>query len=162
NGVLPYGGGDVEAFVTAAQALVRGVGQTGCGFEAQLETTYHFLVQPDPWVEVKVDSQGLADLGTSVDGALLAQRKAFLRPDSALVVLMLTDEDASSADPLSGGGQGYAYEEKNFPGSKVFRSPSANGTTAPRGTVPCSASPGSPDCTSCGYQLLCDTTTPEC
>jgi hypothetical protein len=164
NGVLAFSSsaGNVDDFVSSAADLVRGVGQAGCGLEAQLETMYHFLVQPDPWVDVKLDANNLADLGTAVDGDILAQRKAFLRPDSALVIAMLTDEDDSSADPLSVGGQGWAYMAKEFPGSKVFRGNPKQGTTAPRGTSVCDTNPASPDCTSCGFQSICDPQKPEC
>src|SRR5205085_4927764 len=132
---------------------------TGCGLEAQLEAMYRFLAQPDPWTQVTVDNFGDADLGTGVDDALLRQRAAFLRPDSALVVVMLTDEDDSSTDPLAVGGQGWAFMARSFPGSKVFRGDPRNGTTAPRGTSACTDSskgPGHPDCTSCGFQSICN------
>jgi hypothetical protein len=164
NGVLSFtSGGDVEAFVNNAATLVIGAGENGCGLEAQLETMYHFLVQPDPWDVVKIDGNNLADLGVGVDGTVLDQRKAFLRPDSALVVIMITDEDDSSADPLTIGGQGWAFMSKKFPGSKVIRSNNpVQGTTAPRGTSTCDTNPGSEDCTTCGYQSGCDPATPTC
>ena len=163
NGVLAYSaGGSVDDFVSSAALLIRGVGQNGCGLEAQLETMYHFLVQPDPWAAVTLDGNELADVGGAVDGEILAQRKAFLRPDSALVVVMLTDEDDSSADPLAVGGQGWAFMAKEFPGSKVFRENPRQGTTAPRGTSACDTNPASADCTSCGLQETCDPQTPEC
>jgi hypothetical protein len=164
NGVLALTalGGGVDAFVSAAQELVRGVGETGCGLEAQLESAYRFLVQPDPWDVVRIDANMLADLGDGVDGELLAQRKAFLRPDSALVVLMLTDEDDSIADPLAVGGQGWAFMSRNFPGSNVRRTNPAEGTTAPRPTSICATNPASEDCTSCGFATLCDPATPKC
>jgi hypothetical protein len=160
--VLEHSWGDVDAFVRSAETLVRGVGAQGCGLEAQLEAAYRFLVQPDPWTTVKLDANNQADLGDAVDGELLAQRKAFLRPDSALVVVMLTDEDDSSADPLSIGGQGWAFSARNFPGSQVTRGNPAQGTTAPRGTSICATSPGSPDCTSCAFQSLCDPAEASC
>lgn len=146
--------------MSSAEALIRGVGEIGCGLEAQLESMYRFLIQPDPWQNVAIDPQKLADLGTGVDFEVLAQRKAFLRPDSALVVVMITDEDDSAVDPLSVGGQGWAFMAKDFPGSNVRRGPSSQGTTAPRGTSACETAPGSDDCTSCGF--FCDPSTPAC
>ena len=164
SGVLTLAGG-IDKLVTDTEAIVRGVGQTGCGLEAQLETAYRFLVQPDPWVTVKLDASNQADLGDDVDVELLQQRKAFLRPDSALVVVMLTDEDDSAPDPLSIGGQGWAFSARSFPGSKTFRGDPRNGTTAPRATSACtdpSKGPLHPDCTSCGFQALCDASDPAC
>jgi len=167
NGVLAYSGGDTTQVIADTQALVASVGQTGCGLEAQLESAYRFLVQPDPWTQVKLDANNQADLGApnEVDATVLSQRKTFLRPDSALVVIMLTDEDDSSADPLAVGGQGWAFMARSFPGSKVFRGDPRNGTTAPRGTSACtdtSKGPGHPDCTSCGFASLCNAADPAC
>jgi hypothetical protein len=157
DGFLSYRmGDDAEKFIRDSAALVRGVGETGCGLEAQLEAAYRFLVQPDPWITVKLDVNNQADFGEEVDVTILQQRKAFLRPDSALVVLMITEEDDSSADPLSVGGQGWAFMSRTFPGSRVFRGDPKQGTTAPRGTSICATNPASPDCTSCGFQSLCD------
>jgi hypothetical protein len=153
TGVLSYSGGSVDSFVATAQAMISSVGATGCGLEAQLESMYRFLIQPDPWDNVTVDGNGQASLGDGVDMTLIAQRKAFLRPDSAVVVVMLTDEDDSSADPLAVGGQAWAFENKTFPGSMVHRAATNAGTTAPRGTSACDADPGSNACQSCGLNL---------
>lgn len=142
--------------------LVRGVDQTGCGLEAQLESVYRFLIQPDPWDVIKLDNFNQADLGEGVDIEVLQQRADFLRPDSLVAIIMLTDEDDSSADPLAIGGQGWAFMAKNFPGSKVFRGGQGQGTTAPRGTKACETDPGSEECTSCGFQSLCDPNQPSC
>lgn len=164
QGFLAYGGpsatGDVEAFVKDAESLVAGVGETGCGLEAQLESAYRFLVQPDPWQDVKLNDRQQATY-VGLDATVLAQRKAFLRPDSLVVVLMLTDEDDSSVDPLSVGGQGWAFMAMQFPGSKTFRH-DGKSTTAPRATSACAADPASPDCTSCGFALSCDPSDPAC
>lgn len=147
TGVVSYAGGSDDAFVATAETLVRGVGETGCGLEAQLEAMYRFLVQPDPWGKVVVADAGQARL-EGVDVTVLAQRKAFLRPDSAVVVLMLTDEDDASLDPRAFNGQGWAFAAQSFPGSKVQRVDN-NGSTAPRGIAACATDPGSDACTSC-------------
>lgn len=163
NGFLSFRtGDDTEKFIRDASSIVRGVGESGCGLEAQLEAAYRFLVQPDPWTDVALDANNQADLGQNVDITILAQRKAFLRPDSALVVLLITDEDDSSVDPLSVAGQGWAFMSKEFPGSRVFRGDPKRGTTAPRATSICATNPTSPDCTSCGFQSLCDPQDPAC
>ena len=79
------------------QDLVTGVHQFGCGFEAQDEAWYRFLVQPDPYDHVSRDSgecKGGAATGqvqteaclVGVDPVILQQRHDFLRPDSLLLV----------------------------------------------------------------------------
>lgn len=141
--------------------MVIGVDQTGCGLEAQLESVYRFLIQPDPWDSIKRDQNNQADLGEGVDIELLQQRADFLRPDSLVAIIMLTDEDDSSVDPLSIGGQGWAFMSRDFPGSRVSRG-SNRGTTAPRGTSVCEDDPASEDCTSCGFQDQCDQSTASC
>lgn len=153
---------ELTAFSANAQQLVRGVGQSGCGLEAQMESMYRFLVQPDPWEVVTIDNFAQADQGDAQDAQVLADRKAFLRPDSLLVVLMLTDEDDSSADPMAVGGFGYAFEQRDFPGSRVRRGATLQGTTAPRGTSICDANPGDPACTSCGFAANCDQALASC
>lgn len=144
----------VEALEAAATKLVVGVGTSGCGLEAQLESMYRFLVQPDPPESLARSGDVVEYRG--VDSSLLAQRKAFLRPDSALVVLMLTDEDDSNIDPRSVHGRGWSFTVRDFPGSAIARS---GGTTAARGTTACAANPLDPACASCA--LGCQTD-PEC
>jgi hypothetical protein len=143
-------------------ALISGVGQDGCGLEAQLESVYRFLIQPDPWDIIKKDAFQQADLGEGSNVDVLKQRADFLRPDSLVAIIMLTDEDDSSSDPLSVGGFGYAFMNRDFPGSSVRRGTTAQGTTAPRGTSACDDDPGSEDCTSCGFAQNCDANTPSC
>jgi hypothetical protein len=149
--------GDTAQLSAAFQKLVVGIGQNGCGLEAQMESWYRFLVQPDPWAKVTVDANNQADLGGpgDIDVDLLAQRADFLRPDSLVAVILLTDEDDSSVDPLAVGGQGWAFMNNQFPGSPVFRADGKT-TTAPRGTSACDTDPGSPDCTSCGFAATCN------
>jgi hypothetical protein len=157
QGFLSYGGGgaaNIDTFIADAATLVNGIGESGCGLEAPLESTYRFLVQPDPWASVTVDQRKVGQL-VGVDDVLLKQRKAFLRPDSLVVVVLLTDEDDSTADPRAIGGQGWAFMANQFPGSPVFRADGKT-TTAPRGTSACASDPGSPDCTSCGFAATCN------
>lgn len=149
GGFLKYGPAgfkDLDGFVKNAEELVRKVGQDGCGFEAQLESAYRFLAQPDPWLTVVRDNDRVRYEG--IDYTLLAQRKAFLRPDSLVVVVLLTDEDDASIDPRSVNGQGFAYVSQSFIGSTVTRSDGAT-TTAARGTSVCKTDPGNDKCTSC-------------
>ena len=123
----------VDELGSAFRDLVVGAGQDGCGFEAQLESIYRFLVQPDPWARIEVQD-GKARYSDDTDVELLRQRAAFLRPDSLIAVIALTDEDDSSVDPLSFEGSAYAFE---------------NDAPLPRGTSACQTDPASPKCKSC-------------
>jgi hypothetical protein len=84
--------------------MITGVGQTGCGFEAQLESWYRFLVDPSPYDTLSLDTNNRVKL-EGTDKVLLDQRKAFLRPDSLLAIVLLTDENDCS---VRESGQSYA------------------------------------------------------
>ncbi|WP_437674687.1 hypothetical protein [Sorangium sp. So ce131] len=75
-------------------AMVKGTGQSGCGFEAQLESVYRFLVDPEPYQEIVVENNLAVRKGR--DETVLQQRKDFLRPSSLLAIIMLTDENDCS------------------------------------------------------------------
>lgn len=145
--------------ITDVVDVVLGMGEKGCGLEAQLESAYRFLVQPDPWDLVKVAS-GRAEYD-GIDAVVLTQRRAFLRPDSLVVVLLLTDEDDSTVDPRSLGGTGWAFVANQYPGSTTTRADGVT-TTAPRPTTACASTPGSPDCRSCAFGATCDVADPAC
>jgi hypothetical protein len=70
--------------------MVKGVGQIGCGFESQLESWYRFLVDPEPFQSISVIN-GSATPSPEIDLALISQRAEFLRPDSLVAIIMLTD-----------------------------------------------------------------------
>jgi hypothetical protein len=138
---------DSAKLVTDFQDIVDGVHAAGCGFEAQLESWYRFLAQPDPYESIAVAPDAAGALKASLvglDEAILRQRHDFLRPDSVLGIVMLTDENDSTVDPLAVGGQAWAYENTMFPGSKT-------GGGAARGTSACDTNPNDPACTSCGF-----------
>ncbi len=161
-GFLSFGPGgitDVQVLEDDIAALVGGVGVNGCGFEAQLESWYRFLVEPDPDQEVVV-TDGVAEL-VGTDATVLEQRRAFLRPDSLLSLIVLTDEDDSAVDPLAFHGQGWVFASKHFPGSPTFRGGGGQGTTAARGTSACATQPLSEACLSCGFKESCEQGTPE-
>lgn len=124
----------LDALDAAFRDLVVGVGDNGCGVEAQLESAYRFLVQPDPAVVTAIEDG--VPVHRDVDRELLRQRAAFLRPDSLVAVVMLTDEDDASVDPMSLGGGGWRFLE---------RSP------LPRGTAACATEPSGNACTSCAF-----------
>lgn len=140
--------------------MVRGVGQVGCGLEAQLESVYKFLVMPDPWQQIAIDGTNINQATAKYDGldeTILAQRKAFLRPDSLVAVVMLTDEEDSSADPLAVSGQGWNFQASSFSPytADARRQRTTSGSvptyTAPRATSVCESDASSAACTSCGF-----------
>jgi hypothetical protein len=124
--------------------MVKGVGQHGCGYEASLEAVYHFLIDPEPYLTISVDTSqggyGRAILN-GTDTQLLSQRADFLRRDSLVSIAIMTDEnDCSIVD----GGQGF------YP-----LLPPVVGTgrsVLPRGTSKCLENPNDPCCFNCGLQ----------
>jgi len=114
----PPGINDSGELATNLAAMVRGVGQVGCGHEAQLESWYRFLVDPEPYQSIAV-VDGQATL-SGIDAELLEQRANFLRPDSMLVILVLTDENDCS---FKEGGQNYLAGQLRRDGGSVFHLP---------------------------------------
>ena len=88
--------------------LVGGSGIFGCGIESQLESWYRFLVQPDPYGNLALDGNGHAQWA-NLDAEILKERKDFLRPDSLVAVIVLSDENDSEIDVRSLGGQAYFF-----------------------------------------------------
>lgn len=171
NGFLSWnrGAGGTSAFEAAASDLISSVGQDGCGIEAQLESVYRFLIQPDPYAKVSlsgdpVSCQGLDGKGGAFctaaiegyDDEVLRQRAMFLRPDSLVAVVVLSDEDDASLDPTSVGGAGWVFMNRTFPGSPILRtvgglSTANGGTTAALPTTACALDPASSECKSCAF-----------
>jgi len=73
-----------------------------------LEAIYHFSHRPNPYLTVGTVPLAGSNLGQAVaqgtDMALLTQRNDFLRPDSLVAVMMITDENDCS---VQDGGQGF-------------------------------------------------------
>jgi hypothetical protein len=117
--------------------LVTGVGTFGCGIESQLESWYRFLVQPDPYDTLALDMTKNLPTATwqGVDSVILQERHDFLRPDSLVAVVVLSDENDSEIDVRSIGGLGYLFMRTLF--------------TPPHGTTPCATNPLDPGCHSC-------------
>jgi hypothetical protein len=93
---------------TATSCVIQSVKDDGCGYEEVWEGMYHFLIDPAPWASAKVqcvakaggDDCGQNDIVVEgVDDTILAQRKAFLRDDSLLAVVVLGDENDFSLKP---------------------------------------------------------------
>jgi hypothetical protein len=98
---VPPGIADIGTLIAGFQAQVDAVGEDGCGYEAPLEAAYRFLIDPDPYQSIERVPCGTEDppqcaapVGTDQD--LLNQRASFLRPDSVVVVMYLTDENDCS------------------------------------------------------------------
>jgi hypothetical protein len=121
-------------------SMISGVHEHGCGFEAQNESWYRFLVQPDPYDHVAVDGNLQASY-QGFDATILAQRANFLRPDSLLAVIVVTDETQETPDPLSVGKLGWLFDQSPWP-----RSPTSY---APQGTIECNTNPEDANCQSC-------------
>jgi hypothetical protein len=134
---------DPVALQSDFQQMVVGVHQFGCGIESQLETWYRFLIQPDPYATLGTKTIGSNTVAewNGVDTTILQQRADFLRPDSLVAILVLTDENDSEVDVRSFGGTGYNFMSTGF--------------YPPRGTSACqSGNPAqinSAACTSCGF-----------
>ncbi|HYO93555.1 MAG TPA: hypothetical protein VER33_03540 [Polyangiaceae bacterium] len=139
SGSTPGAAASLDALLTEVTDMARAVGSDGCGYEASLEAWYHFLVDPEPWqtIPAGADSGELMTQGEGIDEVLLAQRAEFLRPDSAVAILMLSDEnDCSIIDH----GQGWLIGTQTFAGN-AFRMPKA--------TSACAADPNDVCCRSC-------------
>jgi hypothetical protein len=131
--------------------MITGVHEHGCGFEAQNEAWYRFLVQPDPFDNISVSTTaGATDNQAAlngVDAVILQQRAAFLRPDSLLAVIVVTDENEEVANPMAVGKEGWLYEQVPWPDSPT-------GGGGPEGTIECMTNPEDPNCTSCALANL--------
>jgi hypothetical protein len=114
--------------------LVAGIHEYGCGIESQLESWYRFLIQPDPYASLDLNNGKAVWVG--VDTTILKQRHDFLRSDSLVAVIDLTDENDSEIDVRSIGGQGYLFMSTKF--------------YPPHGTAACATNPNDPACTTQG------------
>lgn len=139
----PPGSNDIEAFGTTFGTYVQKAGENGCGYESSLEAWYRFLIDPAPPESVSsaagADGIVVNQLGP-VNQVVLQQRKAFLRPDSLLAIVMLTDEnDCSVID--DDGTQGWLVTKLNDGKGGEFH--------LPRASAACSANPDDACCHSC-------------
>ncbi len=92
----PPGESDAATFAASVQSMIAAVGEHGCGYEAQLESVYRFLVDPEPPQSIALMPTVQTAVKVGTDTELLRERANFLRPDSSVVVLMLTDENDCS------------------------------------------------------------------
>ncbi len=129
---------DIATLTARFTEHVIAAGEVGCGFEASLESWYRFLIDPKPYLTVSIpnaqNSQGVPD---GIDDVILTQRDMFLRGDSLVAVIMLTDENDCSikADGLGNLVTTFVRNNSQF----LMR----------RGTSVCDQDPNNPCCKSC-------------
>jgi hypothetical protein len=129
---------DVDALASAAAAEITAAGEKGCGYEAPLEAWYRFLVDPAPVGLMGNDGQ--VSVRGNVSEIVLEQRAAFLRPDSVLAIVLLSDEnDCSILDEDER--QGWLVGFQGGVGSNNWR--------MARGSSACEANPNDPCCHPC-------------
>ncbi len=141
---MPPGENSAGNLTTAFSNMIEAVGEHGCGYEASLESWYRFLVDPEPPDSVTLVGQATVrssvstidaatgkPVCTGCDTTLLAQRAAFLRPDSLVAIVMLSDENDCS---IRDDGVGW------FVGSSA---------RMPLSTKACETNPNDPCCRSC-------------
>ena len=131
----PPGESDSALFAEDLAAMVVAAGETGCGYEAPLEAMYRFLVDPEPPLSVSVVNSVTTPSG--IDDALLSQRAAFIRPDSAVMAIVISDENDCS---IIDSGQGWLVGLQSNSGQPFYM---------PRATAACAADPNDPCCRSC-------------
>ncbi len=133
----PPGETNVDNLLDNLRTMVGGVGEVGCGFEAPLEAWYRFLIDPNPYQSIAIEDDVAVLEGT--DEVLLQQRRDFLRPDSLVAVVMLTDENDCS---IRDGGQFFWATQIYQPGTNYpYRMPKARAA--------CATDPASDCCRSC-------------
>ncbi|HVW27924.1 MAG TPA: hypothetical protein VHC69_21315 [Polyangiaceae bacterium] len=128
----------LDSFTTTFKAMVTEVGEQGCGLESQLEAIYRFLIDPNPYQQITVAACPGAPneqcaVPTGKDTNLLAQRAAFLRPDSLVAIIFMTDENDCS---IQESGQNYYAAQ--------------SGTILPHGSAICATNPNDKCCYFCG------------
>ena len=129
----PPGESNLGALLGDFSTQVSKAGENGCGLESSLEAWYRFLVDPEPPVSVSVNA-GFVQKGP-VNQVLLAQRSAFLRPDSLLAIVMLSDENDCSIND-DDGSQGFFASKTD--------------SRMPRASAACATSSNDRCCHSCG------------
>jgi hypothetical protein len=133
---------DAAKLGTDFAAQVTATGEVGCGYEASLEAWYRFLIDTEP--PNTVDVMNSASTKEGINGTLLMQRSLFLRPDSLVAIIALSDEnDCSITD--AGFGWFLASRTLNGADNRMYRA-----------THFCDANPNDPCCMSCG-----DTSIPQ-
>jgi len=138
-----------DQFTTTFQAMTTWAGEFGCGLESQLEAIYRFLVDPNPYNTIVVQncpgSMEPCAVPQGKDDNLLAQRKAFLRSDSLVAIIMMTDENDCS---IQESGQYYYAARDNI--------------ILPHGSAICATNPNDKCCYFCNSQPPAGCEDPTC
>jgi hypothetical protein len=139
KGTSGPGENDPNVLNTNFAAYVTNTGENGCGYEASLEAWYRFLVDPNP--PANVTSDGNNAVIEAPDQVVLQQRNDFLRQDSLVAIIMLSDENDCSI--IDGGFNWIAAQTTN-----------SNNTAyhLPRATTSCNSNPNDACCQSCASQ----------
>jgi hypothetical protein len=137
----PPGESNAETLLKGFTDHVRSAGEAGCGYEATLEAWYRFLVDPEP--PASVSKANDLTVREGVDETVLAQRKAFLRSDSLLYIVMLTDENDCSIVDYGLGWLVGAFQKR---------------PALPPASTACASDPNDPCCRSCA---LAESTPPS-
>lgn len=144
------GDGTAPGLVQSANQLLLGAGALGCAFESQNEAWYRFLVDPAPYATITLNGQNAVTSG--VDQALLTQRGQFLRPDSLLVIVQVTDKTDASLKQYGVYPIFAQLVENNLP----FHLPHASSDCTSIGpAAPCCYSCGQPAPTGCTADPAC-------
>ncbi|HWP04901.1 MAG TPA: hypothetical protein VNN72_04130 [Polyangiaceae bacterium] len=149
-------------FVADFKAHVTSAREHGCGYESSLEAWYRFLIDPEPVSTLTHTSDDSAATVRPKDGSsppktvinqtVLQQRAAFLRPDSLLAIIQLSDEnDCSIVDEDGTQGWLVSYKGGTEPNAQLWH--------MPRGNSACAANPNDKNCRPCTPS---DTSDPEC
>jgi hypothetical protein len=138
----PPGEANVTNLQTNFQKLVTAVGQTGCGFESSLEGWYRFLIDPQPITSTPpvTDStvtRPVYSAPNDPNNPVIQVRNQFLRPDSLVAIIMLSDENDCSIIDSS---QGWLVGTTSLSGTN-FR--------MPKSTTACATNPNDKCCVSC-------------
>lgn len=155
----PAGSRDLSAVLDETRAQVVAAGSEGCGYEASLESFYRFLVDPHPSRSVERgpcfagDTSRACAVTSGVDDELLEQRRVFLREDSLVLVVMLSNENDCSVPSLNQYWLGLQAIDKH-----------GNQVTLPPATSVCDSNPNDKCCHSCGQAAPagCPSPAPGC
>ena len=146
-------------FIEAFTNHVKAAGEHGCGYEASLEAWCRFLVDPEPVATMGHTDQNLSARPasgnppvTTVNQVVLKQRADFLRHDSLLAVVMLSDEnDCSIVDEDGTQGWLVGYKGGVVNNGGLWHMPRATSGCAtapndPKVCRPCADGDSDPEC----------------
>jgi hypothetical protein len=132
---------DSVAFNSAFVDQLDAVGENGCGYEGSLEAWFRFLIDPDPIQSMHGDPASANAVRGDKNTLVLAQRQQFLRNDSVVAIMMMSDEnDCSIIDENDA--QGWLVGYLGDPNAGML-------WHMPRGSSACESDPNDPCCYAC-------------